>query len=59
MHAHISHEDCVETVILRGATGMVNDFAHSMIAETGVRHGHVQLIPVEARPALTHWRRKI
>ncbi len=58
MHAHISHEDCVETVILRGATAKVRDFAQSVIAETGVRHGHVQLIPVEQRPILTHWQRK-
>lgn len=58
MHAHVSHEDCIETVILRGKTNEVEDFANSIIAETGVRHGHVQLIPVEIRPSLTHWRRK-
>ena len=58
MHAHISHEDCVETVILRGATGKVRNFAQSVIAETGVRHGHVQLIPVEQQPILTRWQRK-
>lgn len=45
MHAHISHADCVETLILRGATGAVRAFAESVIAETGVRHGHVELIP--------------
>lgn len=58
MHAHISHEDCVETVILRGATAKVRNFAQSVIAETGVRHGHVQLIPVEPQPILTRWQRK-
>ena len=54
MHAHISHEDCVETVILRGQAGQVEAFGHSVMAETGVRHGHLQLIPVAA-PA-TQWR---
>jgi CopG family transcriptional regulator, nickel-responsive regulator len=49
MHAHISHEDCVETVILRGATREVTDFAQAVIAETGVRHGQVQLIPIETK----------
>ena len=49
MHAHISHEDCIETVILRGSTTQVSEFAQSVIAETGVRHGHVQLIPVSAK----------
>jgi CopG family nickel-responsive transcriptional regulator len=58
MHAHISHEDCIETVILRGQTREVETFANSVIAETGVRYGHVQLIPVETKPGLTHWRRK-
>ncbi len=58
MHAHISHEDCVETVILRGATREVKDFAQSVIAETGVRHGQMQLIPVETKVNQTKWRRK-
>jgi len=58
MHAHISHEDCIETVILRGATSLVKDFAQSVIAETGVRHGQVQLIPVEGKSSKTNWRRK-
>lgn len=59
MHAHISHEDCVETVILRGATREVKDFAQSVIAETGVRHGQMQLIPVETKGKQTTWRRKL
>ena len=58
MHAHISHEDCIETIILRGATQQVRNFAQGVIAETGVRHGHVQLIPVETKPNLANWRRK-
>ena len=58
MHAHISHEDCVETVILRGATTAVKSFAESVIAETGVRHGQIQLIPVETRANQSKWRRK-
>ena len=49
MHAHLSHDDCVETAILRGATGEVRKFAQAVIAETGVRHGQVQLIPLEGR----------
>jgi CopG family nickel-responsive transcriptional regulator len=58
LHAHISHEDCIETVILRGKTREVEAFAHSVIAETGVRHGQVQLIPVEPRTEPGNWRRK-
>lgn len=58
MHAHISHEDCVETVILRGATRKVQEFAHAVIAESGVRHGEVKLIPVQSKPGTALWRRK-
>lgn len=50
LHAHISHDDCIETVILRGDSGEVEQFARSVIAETGVRHGQVQLIPVSPAP---------
>lgn len=58
MHAHISHDDCIETVILRGATSEVKAFADGVIAETGVRHGQVQLIPVEAKPDKLKWKRR-
>ena len=58
LHAHISHEDCVETVILRGVSSEVEAFANSVIAETGVRHGHVQLIPIETKPSGVKFRRK-
>lgn len=48
LHAHISHEDCVEAVILRGGTQQVQAFGQAVIAETGVRHGQLQLIPLAA-----------
>ncbi|MEZ5609728.1 MAG: nickel-responsive transcriptional regulator NikR [Rhodocyclaceae bacterium] len=54
MHAHISHEDCVETVILRGRARQVEAFGQSVMAETGVRHGHLQLIPLVS--AASQWR---
>ena len=48
MHAHLDHENCLETVILRGPTEVVMEFAESVIAEKGVRHGKFNLIPVES-----------
>lgn len=48
MHAHLSHDECVETAILRGPPGVLNDFAQSVIAQTGVRHGSINLIPLDA-----------
>ncbi len=45
MHAHLSHDECVETLILRGTTAQVEVFAESVMAQTGVRHGRINLIP--------------
>ncbi len=47
MHAHLDHENCLESVILRGATAAVRTFADALMAERGVRHGQVNLIAVE------------
>lgn len=47
MHAHLDHENCLESVILRGSTAKVNAFADALIAERGVRHGAINLIAVE------------
>lgn len=47
MHAHLDHENCIETVILRGPTGAVHGFAHALMAERGVRHGKLNVISLE------------
>lgn len=44
-HAHLDHDHCVETVILRGPVGEVQAFAESVMAQKGVRHGNLHLIP--------------
>ncbi len=44
---HLDHENCLEVVMLRGPAEQVRAFADSIIAETGVRHGCLNLIPVE------------
>ena len=46
MHAHLDHDNCVETLILRGPTERVTAFARSVIAEKGVRHGQINVVPV-------------
>jgi CopG family nickel-responsive transcriptional regulator len=47
MHAHLDHDNCIETVILKGPTEAVVRFAESVIAQSGVRHGKFHPIPVE------------
>jgi CopG family transcriptional regulator, nickel-responsive regulator len=48
MHAHLDHDSCMEVTILRGKSQKVRDFAEHVIAERGVRHGRVVLVPTEA-----------
>jgi CopG family nickel-responsive transcriptional regulator len=47
MHAHLDHDNCLETVILKGPTQSVIDFAQSVMAQSGVRHGQFRPIPIE------------
>jgi CopG family nickel-responsive transcriptional regulator len=46
MHSHLDHDHCIETMILRGPTAEVLNFAQAIIAEKGVRHGEFRPIPV-------------
>jgi CopG family transcriptional regulator, nickel-responsive regulator len=47
MHAHLDHDNCIETVIVRDPTTSVVEFANAVMAQTGVRHGKFYPIPVE------------
>lgn len=60
MHVHLDHDNCLETLFLRGHTGDVRAFAEKLAAERGVRHGTLNLIPVEseAHPHHVHSRPK-
>ncbi len=47
MHVHLDHDNCLETLFLRGATADVRALAEKISAERGVRHGQINLVPVE------------
>ncbi|QPK62606.1 nickel-responsive transcriptional regulator NikR [Methylomonas sp. LL1] len=47
MHVHLDHDDCMESLFLRGLTQHIRDFADKLSAETGVRHGTLNLVPVK------------
>lgn len=49
MHVHLDHATCLEVAILRGATASVQRLAEHVIAERGVRHGRLVLVPVEVQ----------
>jgi CopG family nickel-responsive transcriptional regulator len=46
MHIHLDHENCLEVAMLRGEAAEVREFAKSIIAERGVTHGQVNVVPV-------------
>jgi CopG family transcriptional regulator, nickel-responsive regulator len=45
-HAHLDHDHCVEVVILRGPAQAVQAFADAVIAQPGVSHGQLHLVPM-------------
>lgn len=49
MHAHLDHDSCIETVILKGKSDAVSAFAQSVMAQPGVTNGQLHLVPV-AKP---------
>lgn len=46
MHAHLDHDHCLESVILKGPTTTVRSFAEAIVAERGVRHGLLNVVSV-------------
>jgi CopG family nickel-responsive transcriptional regulator len=47
MHSHLDHENCLESVILKGPAAAVRKFADALMAERGVRHGKLNVIALE------------
>ncbi len=54
MHAHLDHDQCIETVVLNGPVDRVCQFADEIIAERGVRHGQLNLVSVELGKPHSH-----
>ncbi|MBI5450194.1 MAG: nickel-responsive transcriptional regulator NikR [Gammaproteobacteria bacterium] len=46
MHVHLDHDNCLEVAVMRGAINEVRDFANAVMAERGVRHGKLHMVPV-------------
>jgi CopG family nickel-responsive transcriptional regulator len=56
MHAHLDHDYCIESVILKGPAQQVRRFADAIAAERGVRHGSLNVVMVDVTPAHAHGR---
>jgi CopG family transcriptional regulator, nickel-responsive regulator len=48
LHAHLDHDNCMESVILRGPTTQVRAFAEGLMARPGIRHGALNLVSADA-----------
>jgi len=49
LHVHISHDDCMEVIILRGRAGEVRTLANSLVSLKGVKHGKLFVtLPAQA-----------
>jgi CopG family nickel-responsive transcriptional regulator len=47
LHVHLDHQSCLEVAVLRGKAPDVRHLADHVIAQRGVRHGRVVMIPVQ------------
>jgi len=46
MHVHLSHDDCLEIIVLRGRAGEIEKIADQLISLKGVKLGKVNLLAV-------------
>ncbi len=47
MHLHVDENNCFETTVLRGKTSEVRTMADQITSQTGVKNGHLHLIPIK------------
>ncbi len=47
LHVHLDHDNCLEIAIMRGPIKRVQALANAVMAERGVRHGKLHMVPVD------------
>lgn len=50
LHVHLDPESCLEVVVLKGIAKDVQHMADHVIAERGVRHGQLVMVPQGGEP---------
>ena len=43
VHLHLDHDNCLEVILVRGRSSLVQDLANALIATKGVKHGRFML----------------
>lgn len=59
LHVHLDNDSCMEVTVLKGGAREVQHFADHIIAERGVRHGRIVMIPSEPSDAGGHGRERM
>jgi CopG family nickel-responsive transcriptional regulator len=49
LHVHLDHDSCLEVSVLKGSTKDVHHLADHVIAERGIRHGRLVMLPGEEK----------
>ncbi|SHI42878.1 nickel-responsive transcriptional regulator NikR [Wenxinia saemankumensis] len=47
MSVPLDHSTAMEVTVMRGKVAEVEDYAHGLFAERGIRHGNLSLVPVD------------
>lgn len=47
MHVHLDHDHCLEIALMRGRIKDVSVFSNALMAERGVRHGKITMVPID------------
>ena len=45
MHVHLSHDLCLEVIVLRGRSDRLASLADQILAIRGVKHGGIEIVP--------------
>jgi len=54
MHVHLSHDLCLEVVVMRGLSHELQELAEKILAMRGVKQGGIEIIPLGPAPAHDH-----
>jgi CopG family nickel-responsive transcriptional regulator len=52
LHVHLDYASCMEMTVLKGRLSTVRHFADHVIAERGVRHGQLVVLPSDSHDAV-------
>lgn len=58
LHIHISHDDCMEVIVLRGEIPRIRALANSLLSLKGVKHGEL-FVTLAARKITGHHEKSV